>query len=241
MTPPDLTSDSPAPVPVVREGRECPDCADTREVDSGLGMEPCPSCAPSVVSGGEQNEARCSRCDNRGWFIRDASGGREVQVACPDCSVEDRIGSRALEAGARAYSHHYSDVKWEEAAPCTRTLWEKIAGEVIEAAAPFLVSTSDEVTEARIEAATKAAAAVYPEDHDPIFVNGLARKMVEAAAPFLVSASDESATRDRVLAAIKETIDLHGAPPLAPTPDLEPSYSTLYRLVVAALDKKGQN
>ena len=62
-----------------------------------------------------------------------------------------------------------------------------------------------------------------------------------AAAPFLVSASDESATRDRVLAAIKETIDLHGAPPLAPTPDLEPSYSTLYRLVVAALDKKGQD
>ena len=143
---PAVTTDG---VPVVREGRE-----ESRFCEPGV----CPCCdAPSVVSGGEQNEAR-------------------IEAVAPD------LFAQAVAQGMNA---------------------------------PFALDCDywgREYTERLI-----------------------------AAAPFLVSASDESATRDRVLAAIKETIDLHGAPPLAPTPDLEPSYSTLYRLVVAALDKKGQD
>ena len=44
-----------------------------------------------------------------------------------------------------------------------------------------------------------------------------------------------NATTGRVLGAVKEVLDRHGAPPFAQSPDLESAYAALYRLVLAAL------
>lgn len=50
-----------------------------------------------------------------------------------------------------------------------------------------------------------------------------------------------NAATGRVLGAVKETLDRHGAPPFAQSLDIEPAYSTLYRLVLAALTDSGAN
>lgn len=228
--PPAVTTDG---VPVVREGREdgelceacqgygvngpvldarCPGCqARTCHGHS----EPCDSCAatglaPSVVSGGYERE----EFERVPGTPVDPNG--EVFYFCPGCNAaKEDEGVSSVACPCSRYQRHGSLTLDEVTDYLAFVERNSVSG--------------GGQNEARIEAATKAAAAVYPEDHDPIFVNGLARKMVEAAAPFLVPASDEVTEARQALQDLLDDIAAGG--PTAEAIDW----------AADALDKKGQD